>query len=228
MLPLLQPDGEALGDGRRFLTSVMLPASLLYQRHAWPPTALQQHMYPDFAYRVSRIRRGLPAARAVKLSIQDGYLQAMHIRPYKCGVDEASVLAVFDRTFHSSHWFLELREQTEARQNLELLLGHSETLIAEVESSVIGFITMDEEGYIPAFYVDRTHVGRGVGSALLQVAQDRHSLLGLHVFAKNVLAVQFYKARGFAVIEEDTQIDSSGRRHRRFEMERATGSIARR
>lgn len=147
----------------------------------------------------------------------------MHIRPYRCGDDQATVIAVFERTFHTSHSFLDSSEQIKARQHLALLLSRPETLIAEVDSSVIAFITVDDGDYISALYVDLPHVSRGVVSALLQAAQDRHQILWLHVFAQNVSAVQFYKARGFAVVDEDRQIDSSGRRHRRFEMENANG-----
>ena len=150
----------------------------------------------------------------------------MHIRHYKCEADEGSVLAVFDRTFPFSHSFLESPELAGARQHLEFLLLHSETLVAEVGNLTVGFIAVHEDGYISALYVDRGHVGRGMGSALLQAAQDRRQRFGLHVFADNVFAVQFYIARGFAVVDEDMQIDSSGHRHRRFEMERANNAIA--
>jgi putative acetyltransferase len=150
----------------------------------------------------------------------------MHIRPCKFKDDEASVLAVFDRTFPASHSFLESHEQNQARQHLALLLGKSETLIAEVDSAAVGFIAVDENGYISALYVDRAHVGRGVGSALLQAAKDRHQRFGLHVFSDNVFALQYYKARGFTVVDDDIQIDSSGNRHRRFEMERTNEPIA--
>jgi ribosomal protein S18 acetylase RimI-like enzyme len=147
----------------------------------------------------------------------------MHIRLYKCAVDEAPVLAVFDRTFPVSHSFLQRREHTEGRQHLKLLLGCSETLIAELDGSVIGFITVDDEGYISALYVGRTRIG--AGSALLQATEGRHRHLWLHVFQENSLAIEFYKARDFAVVDEDMQIDSLGRRHRRYAMERANGSI---
>lgn len=150
----------------------------------------------------------------------------MHIRPYKSAVDEASVLAVFDRTFPVSHSFLERREQTEGRQHLELLLGHAETLIADFDGLVIGFIIVDDEGYISALYVDRRHAGRGVGSTLLQEAQNGYEWLRLHVFEENVSAVKFYRSRNFAVIDEDRQIDSSGRPHKRLEMDRASTGIS--
>ena len=150
----------------------------------------------------------------------------MHIRPYKSGVDEASVLAVFDRTFPVSHSFLERREQTEARQHLALLLRHSETLIADFDGLVIGFIIVDDEGYISALYVDRPYAGRGVGSTLLDEAQNGHEWLRLHVFEENVLAARFYRSRDFAVVDEDRQIDSSGRPHKRLEMDRASTGMS--
>ncbi|TXM72900.1 GNAT family N-acetyltransferase [Methylobacterium sp. WL12] len=149
-----------------------------------------------------------------------GQIRSMHIRPYKCKIDEASVLAVFDRTFPITHSFLESREQTEGRQHLVFLLGQSETLIAELDGSVIGFITVDDEGYISALYVDRLQIRQGVGSTLLQEVQNYHELLRLHVFEKNVSALEFYRAQGFAVIDEDMQVDSSGHQHGRLEMER--------
>lgn len=143
----------------------------------------------------------------------------MRIRPYNCDDDEAAVLAVFDRTFGLFHSFLESSEQIEARQHLGLLLNQAKTLLAEDEGTVAGFITVDNEGYVSALYVDLAYAGRGVGSALLRAAQNHHDRLGLHVFVENVSAVQFYRARGFIVVDEDTQIDRSGRRHCRLEME---------
>ncbi|WP_210248445.1 GNAT family N-acetyltransferase [Methylobacterium sp. WL103] len=134
------------------------------------------------------------------------------------------MLAVFDRTFWFSHSFLKRHEQTEGRQHLKLLLEYSKTLIAELDDSVIGFITVDYEGYISALYVGQSSIG--VGSALLRAAEDRHRRFELHVFEENFLAVKFCTARGFAVVDEDTQIDSLGRRHRRYAMERANGSTA--
>jgi len=171
------------------------------------------HRVPNFSHE-ARTFGGLSG----KAVYRGGYSQAMHIRPYKCEVDRVSVLAVFDRTFPDSHSFLERYEQTMGRQHLELLLGCSETLIAEIYGSVIGFITLDGNGYISALYVHRPKFGRGVGSTLLHTAQNRHKRLRLHVFAENDAAVQFYRAQDFAVIDEDQQIDSLGYRHRRFEM----------
>ncbi|WP_336488232.1 GNAT family N-acetyltransferase [Methylobacterium nigriterrae] len=144
----------------------------------------------------------------------------MNIRPCQSGNDKAGTLTIFDRTFPAAHNFLEAREHTEARLHLEEFLKHTATLMAVGEQGVLGFITVDDEGYIPALYVDSSRLRRGVGSALLNAAQDLHKRLSLHVFAENVPAVRFYQTQGFAVVHEDIQIDASGRRHVRFEMER--------
>lgn len=43
---------------------------------------------------------------------------------------------------------------------------------------------------------------RGVGSSLLQVAQDSFERLQLWTFQRNVRARRFYEARGFALVRE--------------------------
>ena len=144
----------------------------------------------------------------------------MSVRPYDSENDKAETLVIFDQTFPASHAFLEAREQAEARLHLGLYLEHADTLVAVSEQTVVGFITVDDEGYILGLYVDTSQFRQGVGSTLLKAAQDRRKRLSLHVFAENAPAVRFYQAQGFAVVEEDRQIDGSGGRHVRFEMER--------
>jgi GNAT superfamily N-acetyltransferase len=56
-------------------------------------------------------------------------------------------------------------------------------------------------------YVLPSHQARGLGGRLLQIAKDRNPALRLWTFQRNLLARQFYEARGFAVIE---MTDGSG------------------
>jgi GNAT superfamily N-acetyltransferase len=44
--------------------------------------------------------------------------------------------------------------------------------------------------------------GRGLGTALLQVAQNTFDRLQLWTFQRNVPARRFYEARGFALVQE--------------------------
>lgn len=148
----------------------------------------------------------------------------MHIRSYNHPDDEAAVFAVFDRTFARAHPFLGSMEETEARQLLLLLLKVYQAFVAEVEGALIGFVVVDEGGYISNLYVDSAYAGCGAGSALLEATQEGRESLSLHVFAENAPAVRFYRARGFVEVCEDWQVDLANQRHLRLLMERCSAS----
>jgi len=65
---------------------------------------------------------------------------------------------------------------------------------------LIAFIAF-RENWIDQFYVLPEHQGRGVGSALLALAQARFPRLQLWTFQKNSAARRFYEDRGFVVAE---------------------------
>jgi GNAT superfamily N-acetyltransferase len=58
------------------------------------------------------------------------------------------------------------------------------------------------EDWIDQLYVSPETQGRGLGTALLQVAQNAFDRLHLWTFQRNVQAWRFYEARGFALIQE--------------------------
>jgi GNAT superfamily N-acetyltransferase len=58
------------------------------------------------------------------------------------------------------------------------------------------------EGWIDQLYVLPEAQRRGVGKDLLQVAQNAFDRLQLWTFQRNAPARRFYKARGFALIQE--------------------------
>ena len=58
------------------------------------------------------------------------------------------------------------------------------------------------EGWIDQLYVLPSAQGRGVGTALLQVAQSSFARLQLWTFQRNTQARRFYQARGFVLVEE--------------------------
>ncbi len=66
---------------------------------------------------------------------------------------------------------------------------------------LIAFIAF-RENWIEQFYVLPDQQGRGVGSALLTLAQARFPRLQLWTFQKNKAARRFYEDRGFVVVEE--------------------------
>jgi GNAT superfamily N-acetyltransferase len=58
------------------------------------------------------------------------------------------------------------------------------------------------EGWIDQLYVLPEAQGRGLGTALLQVAQNAFDGLQLWTFQRNLPARRFYEARGFGLIQE--------------------------
>jgi GNAT superfamily N-acetyltransferase len=66
---------------------------------------------------------------------------------------------------------------------------------------MIGVIAFREE-WIDQLYVLPQAQGRGVGSGLLQVAQNAFDRLQLWTFQRNRQTRRFYEARGFALLQE--------------------------
>jgi putative acetyltransferase len=66
---------------------------------------------------------------------------------------------------------------------------------------MIGFIAF-REGWIDQLYVLPSSQGRGIGTALLRVAQGQFSQLSLWMFQCNKPARRFYEQHGFMLIEE--------------------------
>jgi GNAT superfamily N-acetyltransferase len=58
------------------------------------------------------------------------------------------------------------------------------------------------EDWIDRLYVLPEAQGRGLGTALLQVAQNAFDRLQLWTFQRNAQARRFYEARGFALIQQ--------------------------
>jgi GNAT superfamily N-acetyltransferase len=58
------------------------------------------------------------------------------------------------------------------------------------------------EDWIDQLYVLPEAQGRGLGTALLQVAQNAFDRLQLWTFQRNAQARRFYEARGFALIQQ--------------------------
>jgi GNAT superfamily N-acetyltransferase len=63
------------------------------------------------------------------------------------------------------------------------------------------------QDWVDQLYVLPDAQGRGVGTALLQIAQDAFDPLQLWTFQRNIPARRFYEARGFAQVRET---DGSG------------------
>lgn len=69
------------------------------------------------------------------------------------------------------------------------------------EGSLIAFIGLIET-YIAGIFVHPKRQGDGIGTQLLDVAQQEATTLSLHVYKQNKQALAFYLSKGFIIAEE--------------------------
>ena len=90
----------------------------------------------------------------------------------------------------------------------DLYIQISETFVYEDEEDIKGFISIINKEYIGALFVDVNYQGNGVGKALIDYASNKYINLSLAVYKQNNKSVEFYKNRGFEIIEEQINEDS--------------------
>ena len=77
-----------------------------------------------------------------------------------------------------------------------------EDLRGAFESDVLVGIVAFGEGWINQLYVLPGAQGRGIGTALLEVARVDAEDLSLRTFQQNAVARRFYERRGFVIVKE--------------------------
>ncbi|MGH3509623.1 MAG: GNAT family N-acetyltransferase [Nocardioidaceae bacterium] len=96
--------------------------------------------------------------------------------------------------------------------------GGREVWVAEAGGSVVGYLLLDP-AWLDSVYVRPEHQGRGVGSALLDLAKSlRPEGFGLWVFEANEPARGFYVRRGLVEVR---RTDGSGNEEREPDVEMA-------
>lgn len=83
----------------------------------------------------------------------------------------------------------------------EKYLPHSEVYVVEEKGIVLGFIALIEN-HIASIFIKEKQQGRGIGSLLLNYVKEINSELTLNVYQKNKKSVNFYKAKGFQILNE--------------------------
>lgn len=89
-----------------------------------------------------------------------------------------------------------------------IYLPNAKTFVFEEEGMIKGFISIIDECFIGALFVDNQFQGHGIGCALIEDALNKYEHLSLAVYKDNLKSVNFYKQRGFKVsceqVNEDT------------------------
>ncbi len=91
------------------------------------------------------------------------------------------------------------------RQSAQLVresyLPRANTWVYLHHGQIVGFISVLDERFIGALFVEHRFHGKGVGAALMAYVQQHHSWLSLEVYERNQRACAFYQKLGFHVMQ---------------------------
>ncbi len=127
---------------------------------------------------------------------------AISLRPYDPG-DEDAAIALWLRTWQAAYPQLDFAERLDwwrARWRSELVPS-ADIAIAEAESCMIGFVTVDPNtSYLDQIVVAPEHWASGAGTALMAAAKQLSPTgLELEVNTDNARAIRFYHKQGFSI-----------------------------
>ncbi|WP_407166894.1 GNAT family N-acetyltransferase [Bradyrhizobium sp. ORS 111] len=134
------------------------------------------------------------------------------LRPYRAA-DEDAAIELWRETWQQAYPSIDFNARLawwRERWRSELVPNAS-IIIAEQDDALIGFVTIDRQGYLDQLVVDPGHWGSPLASALVDEAKrlspDGVTLL---VNKDNARAIRFYQRNGFVHAGEDIN-PTSGR-----------------
>ncbi|ELC8442262.1 N-acetyltransferase [Clostridium perfringens] len=108
-----------------------------------------------------------------------------------------------------AHDFIE-KEYWEKNYNVvrEVYIPMAETFVYYEDKKIKGFISIIDNEFIGALFVDVQNQGLGIGGKLLDYVNAKYKNVNLAVYKMNEKAVEFYKNNGFKIIKEQENEDS--------------------
>ena len=77
------------------------------------------------------------------------------------------------------------------------------------KDEIKGFISIINNEFIGALFVDNESQGQGIGKALIRYVQNKYGVLNLAVYKDNYKSVEFYKKVGFKIKSENINEDTN-------------------
>ena len=137
---------------------------------------------------------------------------SFRLRPYRAE-DEDAAIALWQRTWQQAYPSIDFAARLawwRERWRNELV-PDAAIIVAEAASAVIGFVTIDKEGYLDQLVVAPEHWGSEVARLLIDEAKRRSpDGITLLVNKDNIRAIRFYERNGF-VQAGDSVNPTSGR-----------------
>jgi len=124
---------------------------------------------------------------------------SFHLRRYSAG-DEDAAIALWQQTWQKAYPSIDFAARVpwwRERWRTELV-PNAHIVVAEEQTKLIGFVTIDLKGYLDQLVVSPDYWGSALGDALVDEAKrlspDRITLL---VNTDNTRAIRFYERNGF-------------------------------
>ena len=136
---------------------------------------------------------------------------AFQLRPYRESDEDASI-ALWLETWRQAYPSIDFDARVDwwrERWRSELV-PVAQIVVAEQDGALIGFVTIDDAGYLDQLVVSPAQWGANVSRVLVDEAKRLSpSGVTLKVNADNFRAIRFYERNGFARTGEE--VNSSGR-----------------
>ena len=134
----------------------------------------------------------------------------MALRPAR-PADAPAITRIFQAArAHSLAYLPILHTDAEDHAFFARSVERGDVTVAESGGAVVAFLALDGEE-IDHLYVDPRHHRQGQGAALLGHAQAAREHLELWVFQRNLNAIAFYEAHGFAILASTDGADNEER-----------------
>ena len=120
--------------------------------------------------------------------------------------DMPAIMALWLVSTTEAHPFISAQYWRESEVVVrDTYLPNALTWVAEDKGEIIGFISVLEQQFIGALFVDKRYHGNGVGQLLMMHVKMIFPQLMLEVYLENHRALRFYQHEGFQT--QDTQFN---------------------
>lgn len=107
-----------------------------------------------------------------------------------------------------SHSFIEADYWKKNYDMVRKLIPEAEVFVAEENEEDSGIYGLTDT-YIAGIFVRATEQSKGIGTELLRTVMNLNDQLQLNVYKKNMRAVVFYQHRGFKIVNQETDENTS-------------------
>lgn len=127
----------------------------------------------------------------------------MDLTPVRLTVEDAHAVAVVHRASFDDRlpWLAGLHTPSEDDWFFREVVFAQAAVWGTFDGADLVGVLAVRPGWIDQLYVLPDHQGRGIGSALLEVAQAGATQLDLWTFQRNAPARRFYERHGFVAVE---------------------------